>query len=108
MTIALAAIGGAMGSVVRFLLGHYLPSPWHPGTLIANVVGSFVLGLLTGAALDGHAMALWGAGFCGGLTTYSSFAVQTVDMPRARALAYVCFTIGGCLAAAWLGLALDL
>lgn len=108
MTILLAALGGAMGSAVRFLLGHYLRTPWHPGTLIANVAGSFLLGLLVASALDGHALALWGVGFCGGLTTYSSFAVQTADMPRARAAAYSCFTIGGCIAAAWLGLTVDL
>ena len=49
-----------------------------------NLVGSFVLGALVGAAVDGHWLALLGTGFCGGLTTYSAFAVQSVQGgPRA-------------------------
>lgn len=104
MTLLLAAAGGGLGAAVRFLLGHFLPSPWHPGTLVANLAGSFVLGLLLGHAVDGHALALWGTGFCGGLTTYSAFAVQTLDMPSRRAAAYVSLTLLGCLALACLGL----
>lgn len=106
MTIALAALGGGVGAATRFLLGHLLAGPWHPGTLLANITGSFVLGLLLGRAVDGDAMALLGAGFCGGLTTYSAFAVQSLDMPPRDAAAYACLTLGGCLAAVWLGLSL--
>ena len=49
------------------------------GTLAVNTVGSLALGALVGAAVSGDAMALLGTGFCGALTTYSAFAVQTVD-----------------------------
>ena len=47
------------------------------GTLLVNVAGSFLIGLFSALSLSGHAIALLGTGFCGGLTTYSAFATQT-------------------------------
>ncbi|MCW2836719.1 MAG: crcB 2, partial [Marmoricola sp.] len=55
------------------------------------------------AAVEGRWMALLGTGFCGGLTTYSSFAVQAVRGGRRRGTAYAVFTVGGCLVTATLG-----
>ncbi len=75
--------------------------PW--GTLIVNLAGSLLLGGLVGGAVDGHWLALLGTGFCGGLTTYSAFAVQTVHGGRRRGTAYAVTTVTGCLAAATLG-----
>ena len=103
----LVALGAAVGSPLRLLVGHHLDRdlprrlPW--GTLAVNLVGSLVLGVLVGAALDGRAMALLGTGFCGGLTTYSAFAVQGVRAGGRRGAAYVVLTVGGCLAMATLG-----
>lgn len=79
MTWVYVAVGAAIGSPLRYLLGHLFDDllPW--GTIAVNVVGSFLLGLFSGLALGGDAMALLGVGFCGALTTYSSFAVQTHD-----------------------------
>ena len=68
-----------------------------------NLVGSAMLGALVGAAVEGHWLALLGTGFCGGLTTYSAFAVQTVRGGRRRGSAYAVMTVTGCLAAAALG-----
>ena len=68
-----------------------------------NLAGSAVLGAVVGAAVDGHWLALLGTGFCGGLTTYSAFAVQTVQGGQRRGPAYVVMTVAGCLAAATLG-----
>ena len=87
MTPLLVALGAAVGAVVRFWVGHHLDgrTPW--GTLLVNVAGSFVLGLVVGAQPSPDALALLGTGFCGGLTTYSAFAVQTRDQaqrPRGR------------------------
>lgn len=110
MSLVLVAVGGGLGAALRFLLGHLLdarpdaPSGRHRGTLVANLAGSFVLGLLLGNGVGEGVMSLWGVGFCGGLTTYSAFAVQAVEQPRRPAAAYVVLTLGGCLAAAWLGL----
>ena len=74
-----------------------------------NVAGSFVLGLLAGLAVEGQALALLGTGFCGGLTTYSSFAVQTVTLGHEDAAAgarYAVLTVVVGLAACWLGFVL--
>jgi len=102
----LIALGAAVGSPLRFLVGRWLDRHVHWGTLLVNLVGSFVLGALVGAAVDGHWFALLGTGFCGGLTTYSAFSVQSVDAfekSRRRGPAYVVMTVGGCLAMATLG-----
>jgi CrcB protein len=107
VTGLLVALGAAVGAPLRYLLGTWLDRRWwHWGTLLVNLVGSFVLGMLVGAAVDGGRFALLGTGFCGGLTTYSAFAVQSVQSARAsrvRAAAYVVATLVGCLAMAALG-----
>jgi fluoride exporter len=102
----LVALGAAAGAPLRYLLGSWWDGrlPW--GTLAVNLVGSFVLGIVVGAAVHGHWLALLGTGFCGGLTTYSAFAVQTVQTSqksRTRGSAYAVATVLGCLALATLG-----
>ena len=106
MSPLLVVVGAAVGAPVRFALGRLLDGRVHWGTLTVNLAGSFVLGLLTRAGVSTSAMALLGTGFCGGLTTYSSFSVQTVDAGARRGAAYVVMTIGGCLLTAALGYAL--
>ena len=114
MTPLLVALGAAAGAALRFWVGHHLDAVhsgghWHihGGTLLVNVAGSFVLGLLVGTAASGDAMALLGIGLCGGLTTYSAFAVQTRDRTRdsgpAAGAAYAAATIGLALGACALG-----
>jgi fluoride exporter len=68
------------------------------GTLVVNVVGSAVLGLLLGlAAVPREVLLLIGTGFCGTLTTFSAFGADVVRMvgirARARMLAYVVATL---------------
>ena len=103
MTALLVALGAAVGAPLRYLAGDLLDRRLHWGTLTVNLLGSAILGALVGAAVDGHAMALLGTGFCGGLTTYSSFAVQSVQAGPRRGAAYAVITVTGCLAAATLG-----
>ena len=102
-TLGWVALGAAMGAPARYVAAHYLDRAWHYGTLAVNVVGSFVLGVLTAHTADATTIALWGTGFCGGLTTYSSFTVQSVNAGARRGAAYVVATLGLCLVAAWLG-----
>ncbi|MGN6721000.1 MAG: fluoride efflux transporter FluC [Marmoricola sp.] len=102
-TLGWVAIGAAVGAPTRYVVAHYLDRGWHYGTLVINVVGSFILGVLAAHTRDGTTLALWGTGFCGGMTTYSSFAVQSVNAGRARGTVYVIATIVWCLVAAWLG-----
>lgn len=105
MTPLLVALGAAVGAPLRFVLASLLDGRVRPvalGTLLVNVVGSFVLGALSGAAVEGDALALLGTGFCGGLTTYSAFAVQTVERGR-WGPAYAAVTVVLAVTAATLG-----
>lgn len=110
MTPVLVALGAAVGAPLRWWVGQRLDRPALPwGTFAVNVAGSFVLGLLAGLAVEGHVLALLGTGFCGGLTTYSSFAVQTATVGREDAGAgarYAVLTVVAGLAACWVGFVL--
>jgi CrcB protein len=106
VTALFVALGGGAGAALRFLAAHHLDRrdggfPW--GTFVVNVGGSFVLGLVTGLALGEHAIALLGLGFCGGLTTYSAFAVQTHARGPRGGTTYAAATIVVALAACALG-----
>ncbi|MFC7432864.1 MULTISPECIES: fluoride efflux transporter FluC [unclassified Agrococcus] len=108
--LVLVALAGGVGAVVRLGLGRLgkpdrLPWP----ILVANLAGSFVAGLAT-SALGGEPLLLLVVvtGFCGGLTTFSTWMVDTVtlaDRRRVRgAVANVAVTLVGGVALAALGL----
>ena len=103
MTVLLVALGAAVGAPIRFVCGRLLDRRLHWGTLAVNLAGSLVLGVLFGAGAPAQTMALLGTGFCGGLTTYSSFTVQSVGAGPRRGASYVVMTVVGCLAMAALG-----
>ncbi|MEO5834901.1 MAG: fluoride efflux transporter CrcB [Nakamurella sp.] len=91
MTYLWVALGAAVGAPLRYLIDRLVQSrhgslfPW--GTFTVNGVGSLILGLLTGVSLAGDAPWQWviGTGFCGALTTYSTFAWETVRLTEQRA-----------------------
>ncbi|MDP2771926.1 MAG: CrcB family protein [Nocardioides sp.] len=99
----LVAAGAATGAVLRFLAGHLWDRTLPLGTLLVNVVGSFGLGVFTALSVDVDVLALLGTGLCGGLTTYSAFAVQTHGLGRRFGAVYAATTIGLALAACALG-----
>jgi CrcB protein len=107
VTAVLVALGAGLGATLRFWVAHHLDGRFPHGTLLVNVAGSFVLGLLVGAAASPDALTLLGTGFCGGLTTYSAFAVQTRDQARTGGAVpgttYAALSIGLALAACALG-----
>jgi CrcB protein len=107
------AVGGALGAVCRLGIGLALVRwlgpglPW--GTLVVNGLGSFVLGFLFQAALVDPRIgpgtrALVGTGFCGGLTTFSTFSLETLQLPPSLALPNIALNLGVSLGAAWLGI----
>lgn len=89
----LVALGAAAGAPLRYALAHLLDGEWPIGTLVANAVGSALVGLFAALSLDGSAWALLATGFCGAFTSFSSFAVQTVERPATRAAAYTVVTV---------------
>jgi CrcB protein len=93
VTPLLVAAGAFVGAPLRFYLGKMLDGTFHVGTLTANTVASLLLGMATGWALTGNAWALLATGFCGGLSTYSSFAVQTRDRGLGLGSAYAALTL---------------
>ena len=106
----LVGLGGAAGALLRYGTTRALDAGTLPyGTLAVNVLGSFVLGLLTFGGVGGEVSLLVGVGACGSYTTFSSFAHDTVRLaetgsPR-RAVANALGTLLAALAAvalAWL------
>lgn len=82
LTLGLAvALGGALGAALRFTVARWVTIEAVPGaTLAVNVTGSFALGILVGVQVPEPLMAFFGVGVCGALTTFSSFAVETVSL----------------------------
>ena len=112
------ATGGALGSVGRYWLSGVVASrvgetfPW--GTLLVNVTGSFVIGLLA-ALTEPEGRLLVSPGFrlffmigvCGGYTTFSSFSLQTLNLLREGEWLYatgnVLLSVILCMVGVWLG-----
>lgn len=108
MTWLLVALGAAVGAPLRYVAGHLLDGRLPRGTILVNWVGSFLLGWSTGLGLGGDATALVGVGFCGALTTYSSFAVQSHDRGLRLGSLTVVVTLVPALLLCWLGFLMGL
>jgi CrcB protein len=103
-TILLVGSGGFIGSVMRYMVQYYMEKsltstfPW--GTIIANIAGSFIIGIVFALAEKGNLMnAEWriflAVGICGGFTTFSSFAYNNLTMLNERAWGSLLLNIGG-------------
>jgi CrcB protein len=111
MNALLVALGGAVGSLLRYWLGGLVAvrvgaALW--GTLFVNVTGSFLIGLL--AVVAGTNVALRNlllTGLLGGYTTFSAFSLQTLELfengNTGLALANIALSIILCLLSVWLG-----
>ncbi len=114
------AIGGALGSMARYastsLVGGWLGAHFPWGTLIINIVGSFVIGFFGALSGPGGRFHLLVSndqrlfvmvGICGGYTTFSSFSLQTLDLMQAGAWARAGLNVVGsvalCLVAVFVG-----
>lgn len=106
----LVGTGGAIGALCRYYLGLAVDRESFPlGTMTVNVLGSFVLGVVTFAGPGDSVVLFVGIGACGSFTTFSSFAVETVRLWEegrpAVAVGNALVTLVGSLAAigvAWL------
>lgn len=115
--VLLAGLGAAIGSSLRYSISLSLPVtpgtsfPWP--TLIVNLLGSFLIGLIatnTNLVNDEAKRAFYVAGVLGGFTTFSALAVEAVDMVGRPALftTYLVSTIAGGVLLAQLGVILKI
>jgi CrcB protein len=114
MTALLVALGAAVGAPLRYAVDRLVQSrhrsgfPW--GTFAVNTTASLVLGVVLGAAAPPPVGALLGVGFCGALSTYSTFGLETARLAasghRLLAVANTVASVLACLGAAALGFAL--
>ncbi len=103
MTVLLVLVGGALGAPVRYVVDLMVQSrhdsvlPW--GTFVVNATGSLVVGVTAGgvAAAGGPewVLTLAGTGFCGALTTFSTFSFETVRLAEEGALTAAAINVAG-------------
>ena len=113
-------VGGGIGTVMRYIIGKFLPYsgkgfPWN--TFCTNLVGCMFIGLLTGYFLRNNAenqssLLLFATiGFCGGFTTFSSFANENLSFIRSgdyiMLLAYSMLSITAGILMVYLGILID-
>ncbi len=118
MNLLLMALMGGLGAVARFVTDAALRSritvALPVGTLLSNLLGSFILGGLTAGVvrggLDPDVRLVLGTGFCGGFTTFSTASVEVVRLVQsgrvAAGLGHLLANAIGCVAAAALAYAL--
>lgn len=100
--LILVFIGGGFGSVLRFLIGKWLNNPENGipyGTFAANILGSLFIGFILGYAAKSEALTqnhtlLLATGFCGGFTTFSTFAYENhIFLKSGDFLSFALYTI---------------
>lgn len=119
-TLLFVAVGGAAGSVLRYLtsvaVSKFFSSAFPLATFIVNVVGCFLVGFIIGSLekqqlTDSGIKWLLVTGFCGGFTTFSTFGHENINLFQsgnpALAFAYIGTSLAIGLAAVWLGLFLS-
>lgn len=116
-TLAAISIGAALGAVLRWVLGNAL-NAWFPqippGTVAANMIGAYVIGLAIAyfgshPTLSPHWRLFVITGFCGGLTTFSTFSAELAALVQSQRLGWavgsIVVHVGGSLALTLLGIA---
>ena len=118
MAYVWVAIGSALGGMARHGVGAWSITlmggsfPW--GTLIVNIVGSFIIGAFAGVSavvgppvFNEDIRLFVAVGLCGGFTTFSAFSLQTLNLIQAGDWSGVSFNVAGsvvfCILAVWLG-----
>jgi len=103
MTIALIVAGAALGAPLRYVVDllvqgrHDSVFPW--GTYLVNVAGCALLGLLAALPARAGLTAFAGTGFCGALTTYSTFGYETVRLAQGGARTLAVLNVAGSILA---------
>jgi len=119
LLVAYAAIGGALGTALRYLLTLAIQERAAGGfpiaTLLINITGSLLLGFLMRYGLEGSSASpelrlMLTTGFCGGFTTFSTFSYETARLLEGgewqRGVAYIVASVVACLGGTVIGFAL--
>ena len=106
-------LGGGIGAIIRYLISiipYESRFPLH--TFITNILGAVIIGFIIGLidteviSLKHHAL-FWKTGFCGGLTTFSTFSFETLKMIEEErvllAIIYISFSVVMCILGVYLG-----
>ena len=116
LAVIAIAVGAAVGALLRWVLGlglNALLPAMPPGTLAANLIGAYIIGLAVAyfagnPALPPHWRLLIITGFCGGLTTFSTFSAEVLGLLQqqrlALALGLATLHVAGSLCMTWAGL----
>jgi CrcB protein len=98
VTALLVALGAAVGAPLRYLIDRFVQGrhrsvlPW--GTFAVNILASFALGLIVGASVSASTAALLGTGFCGTLSTYSTFSFETMRLTSSGRPVWAALNVG--------------
>ncbi|MEP6711966.1 MAG: fluoride efflux transporter CrcB [Ferruginibacter sp.] len=109
----LVGVGGGLGAMLRYLVYLSFRNTNFPyATLLINIAGSFIIGLVLGLSLkeinfSSNLKLFLATGICGGFTTFSAFSIENVDLLQAgrfnAAFFYIAASVCAGIAAAWLG-----
>lgn len=97
-SLLLVGIGGAAGSILRFLCQRWGNLSFPYGTLGVNLVGCFLIGIFWGMvvknSIDDNLRLLLMTGFCGGFTTFSAFTQESIQLLQQQRLLYFFVYVG--------------
>ena len=108
--LALVGVGGAIGAVLRYMIGEWIPDGFPWGTLTVNLLGSLLLGIIVGMSLSAEMGLLLGTGIMGAFTTMSAYSIDLVELfdngEYGPATSYLLMTLLGCPLLAYGGMKL--
>jgi CrcB protein len=112
MTFIFVALGGAIGSCVRYAISLIpIKSQFPILTLITNLLGALLIGFIVGIAekknLSRNTMILLKTGVCGGFTTFSTFSLEALNLFSTKnyilGSLYISLSVIGCILGVWCG-----
>ena len=104
--VIIVGLGGGLGSISRFLsqkgVERFMDSSFPMGTFVVNIVGSLIIGIVYEMASRGNLLSpetrlFLAVGFCGGFTTFSSFAYNNLTLINEKLWQYLFLNVGGSL-----------
>ena len=98
--LALVGLGGAIGATLRYMIGEWMPDGFPWGTMMVNLLGSLLLGIVVTMSLSEETVMLIGTGLMGAFTTMSAYSVDLIDLvennEHSTAVVYLLVTVLGC------------